>query len=127
MSKTSELMDARLQGMDYALRTIKEIGVEAFEKELQTRCNHKIAHTVSQQAINEASDNIKAWCYETVACLFYLGLRDEFDFGKKRINRLNNRMTEKVRCLNENFVTWDDYKQILQDELGVKVDMAWER
>lgn len=127
MSQADKLADARLQAMEYARRRIKEVGMDEFDKEMEWRINHKVAICISPQELNEASGKIKQWAYESVVAMTLLGLRDEFDFGKVRLNRLNDRMTLKARCLNDNFATWDDYKKILYDETGIKVAVVWER
>lgn len=127
MSKSDDLNLARLQGMDYALRQIEKNGIEDFRKELQWRFKRKIGVNISAREMNEASDRIKAWAYESVVTLALLTLRDEFDFGRKRLDRFNQRINEKSACLNENFATWDDYKKILKDETGIDVELIWMR
>ena len=125
MSKASELNDARLQGMQYALNQIKSNGIEAFEKEMKWRAGRKIGVNISQQELLEASVKIKSQCYDTIRAMSMLVLIDEFGFGKKRLHQYNDRYNLKTECLSEGFATWDDYIGILEDTLGEKFEERW--
>ena len=59
MSKASKEAIARLDGMDYALRRIREKGIEDFEREMQWRNENGISLPLTQQTINEGSWKIK--------------------------------------------------------------------
>ena len=127
MSKADREGDARLQGMDYALRVIKASGIEAFEKELQWRCNRKIKVSITQQELNDASNRIKEQTYDTIRCMALIVLHDEFDFGKKRLQRFNERYNRKVEGLTDNYVDWEDYIRIAEEIMGEKMEVRWNR
>ena len=50
-------------------------------------------------------------------------LHDEFDFGKQRCRRFWDRYTSKTACLMGDLVSWDDYTQMIRDELDLKIDI----
>lgn len=126
MSKASEIADAKLQGMTYALEQIEKIGLEEFKKEMEWRCNHRVSFKFTVQEFKEALVRMSNWHYETCNVMFLLTLWDEYDFSKEDLHRLNNRMSEKMRCLNDKYATWDDYKKILKDETGIDVSLYLE-
>ena len=126
MSKASEIADAKLQGMTYALEQIEKIGLEEFKKEMKWRCNHRVSFKFTVQEFKEALVRMSNWHYETCNVMFLLTLWDEYDFSKEDLHRLNNRMSEKMRCLNDKYATWDDYKKILKDETGIDVSLYLE-
>lgn len=127
MSKADDIAMARIAGMEYALRRIREAGMEEFEKELGWRNRNRIGMTITQQEINEASDRIKAQTYDTMRVMTLLTLHDEFGFGKARLDRFNERWNTKVECLTEDFAEWEDYKKILHDECGIDTEIRWNR
>lgn len=47
-----------------------------------------------------------------------LSIRDEFSFGRSRIERLMKRFENNVHCLREERITIDDIIETLKEELG---------
>lgn len=111
----------RLDGMDYALRRIEKIGTEEFRKELKTRYRSGISIQITPKELSDASDRIKEMCLDTVLTMATLVLHDEFDFGKKRVQRFYDRFMKKADCLRGDFVTWQDYSDIIKEELGINI------
>jgi len=114
---------ARLDGMAYALRTIKQNGVEAFERELAMRGRRGLAIPVSQADLVAGSQRIKEMTLDTVLTLAVATLHDEWQFGKKRCKRFADRYSLKASCLADNLVSWDDYTQMIKDELDLKIEI----
>lgn len=48
-------------------------------------------------------------------------LRDEFDFGPKRVKRFWDRFAFKTACIMSNMATWDDYQKMVKEELGLEI------
>lgn len=116
MSRIEKEAQIRIDGMEYALRRIKEIGIEEFEKELKWRGNVHFGLQLNPRELLETADSIIV--ESRVAAM--LVLHDEFDFGRKRIERFNSRFNDKMEGLNKSYVTWGEYLQIMHDELGIK-------
>ena len=125
MSKADQLNDARLQGMQYALNQIKKIGIEEFEKEMKWRSRVRIYFTITPQEIKKASDRMQGRILQIVRTMAMIVLHDEFDFGKKRLFRFNERYNKKVQALNEDYVTWQDYDQVFEEITGERLEMDW--
>ena len=50
-------------------------------------------------------------------------LRDEFGFGAKRLQRYIERFEGKMDCINEDYVTWVDIVDNIEEETGVKLSI----
>lgn len=114
MSRLDREAEARMNGMDYALRRIKEIGIEEFEKELEWRGRKNYSvHITSREAINAAEQ-----AYKHIRIATLITLYDEFDFDKKMLDRFNERYNDKMDSLNKGYVNWGDYENIIVNEIG---------
>lgn len=120
---TNKEAKLRMEGMDYALRQIEKIGTEAFRKELQIRGRTGIGVSLSPKELDDASQKIKEMCLDTVLTMTVAVLHDEFDFGKKRIQRFFDRYMFKSSCLQGGFATWQDYADTIKEELGITIDI----
>lgn len=114
MSRLDREAEARMNGMDYALRRIKEIGIDEFEKELEWRGRKNYSvHITSREAINAAEQ-----AYKHIRIAALITLYDEFDFDKKMLDRFNERYNDKMDSLNKGYVNWGDYEDIIVNEIG---------
>ena len=114
MSRLDREAEARMNGMDYALRRIKEIGIEEFEKELEWRGRKNFSvHITSREAINAAEQ-----AYKHIRIAALITLYDEFDFDKAMLDRFNERYNDKMDSLNKGYVNWGDYENIIVNEIG---------
>ena len=120
MSKASDLGNARLQGMAYALNRIKEIGLDEFEKELAWRARCVITTAISPQELYHNNSEIIKQHDEIARTLIILILHDEFDFGKKRLKRFLDRWQLKAGCVIEKYVSWPEMKALADEILGEK-------
>lgn len=127
MSKADDLNTARLQGMDYAFRQIKENGLDVFEKELQWRMKHGISMRLSQKEIDQSSLEFRQQFVAMTVCIAILVLHDEFGFGKKRLKQFETRYNIKSESLLSNYVSWDDYFALASEIIGEKFGIRWER
>lgn len=112
---------ARLDGMAYATRQIEAIGLDEFKRELAMRGRHDLALPVRPEDIMEASKRIKEMTLDTVLTMTVLVLHDEFGFGKKRCKQFTDRYSLKADCLAAGLVSWDDFTQIIKDELDLEI------
>ena len=110
--------------MDYATRQIQSIGMDAWLQELRSRKLHGLAITVSQKDIDVASETIKQMTISTVLTLAIAVLHDEFGFGHKRCLQFRNRFDSKADCLMGEWATWDDYIDMIKDELDIEIELV---
>lgn len=116
--KTAE---ARLGGMDYALRQIKQIGVDEFEKELKWRNRNGLDLPVSQKDILRNSNQLRMNILKFVLTIAIAILHDEYDFQTDECNRFRDRFNLKVACMDDGYASLDDYTDAIKEELDIDV------
>lgn len=125
MAKLNKEEQARREGMAYALKIAHEKGIEGLEEEIRFRNATFLPIAVPRAACNEAIEKIKNNTIDTVLVLSTVTLRDEFEFGKKRLERFKERFTLKTECLCEDYVTWEDLIEQLKEECGVATSIRY--
>lgn len=96
MSKLDQYMRGRTEGMEFALRLAKDKGIEELEKEVRFRNRTGISLNLTRQELAAGSQNIKNMTFDTMLAMSLMVLRDEFDFGKKRLERFKDRLLKKL-------------------------------
>ena len=86
MSKLDSYMQGRTEGMEFALRLVKDKGIEELEKEIRFRQRTGISLNVTRQELNEASNKIKEMTLDTFTLLSIACLCDLWGFGKKSVS-----------------------------------------
>lgn len=119
MAKVDKEEQARREGMAYALKIAKEKGIVALEEELRFRNALRMPIAVPRKNCDEAINNIKMNVVDTVTILSAMTLRDEFGFGKKRIQQYVERFNLKAECIMEDYTTWNDQIECLREECGL--------
>ena len=127
MSSINKEMQARTEGMTYALRIAKEKGLEELEKEIKFRNLTGISLNLSRKDLNKASEKIKEMTMDTFTILTVAVLHDEFGFGEKRCQRFIDRMNKKAECMIDDLCTWDDYIKSIKEELNINLQIRWTR
>lgn len=114
---------ARREGMAFALRIVKEKGIDGLEEECKFRGATQLPLALPKKAIDECVNNIKMNTIDTITILSAITLRDEFGFGKQRIQRFIDRFNLKAECIMEDYCTWQDNIQILKEEVGLDLSI----
>ena len=104
MSKLSKEELARFSGAEWMVRYVKENGLEAAEKELEMRGVRHIPLSVKEQDLKNFSEREKRNTIATVLMMSAMVLRDEFGFGRNRMNKFIDRFNKKTSCLVEGYV-----------------------
>lgn len=123
MSKEDMMSRYRIDGMEYALRIAKEQGIEGLEAEIHRRNRGGICVPVSQKELDLFSAKVKDKVFHTVLLMTLAVLRDTFGFGHIRAQRFMDRFQSKVDCIADGWASWEDYSEVLDEELGVKVEI----
>ena len=121
MSKMDSYMQGRTEGMEFALRLVKDKGIEELEKEIKFRQRTGISLNVTRQELNAASNKIKEMTLDTYSILSVACLCDLWGFGKKRCQQFMDKMSEGAQYLVDDLATWDDYRQAIQERLGFEI------
>lgn len=125
MAKLDQYMQGRTEGMEFALRLVKDKGIEGLEKEIRFRNRSGISLNVTSQELNAASDKIKDMTLDTVTALGIAALHDCFGFGKKRCERWKDTFKEGAKLLQEDMATWQDYINSIEEEIGISLKIRW--
>lgn len=123
MSKLDQYMRGRTEGMEFALRLAKDKGIEELEKEVRFRNRTGISLNLTRQELAAGSQNIKNMTFDTMLAMSLMVLRDEFDFGKKRLERFKDRFTQKATSLADDYCTWLDIIDTIKDETGIDLEI----
>lgn len=121
MGKVDNYAAGRSAGMILAQKIVKEGGIEALDKEIRFRNISGVNVGISQKDLDAKTDKIKKRTLDTVLIMAVAVLRDEFDFGKKRCSRFIERFNKKADCLMADMASWDDYIQMIQEEIGIEL------
>lgn len=121
---TNKIDQARLQGMSYALRIIKEKGIEEFEKELRYRDKNGIGIPVKADEVNKNFHKVTDQMIKLTLTASCAVLLDEFDFTHDDLVRFRDRYELKSACIGESYASWQDYIDILQNEAGITITLA---
>ncbi len=123
MSKLDQYMQGRTEGMEFALRLAKDKGIEELEKEVKFRNRTGISLNLTRQELAAGSQNIKNMTFDTMLAMSLMVLRDEFDFGKKRLERFKDRFTQKATSLTDDYCTWLDIIDTIKEETGIDLEI----
>lgn len=123
MSKLDQYMQGRTEGMEFALRLAKDKGIEELEKEVRFRNRIGVSLNLTRQELAAGSQNIKNMTFDTMLAMSLMVLRDEFDFGKKRLERFKDRFTQKAASLAGDYCTWLDIIDTIKDETGIDLEI----
>lgn len=114
----------RNDGLALAMKIVRDGGTEALEKEIKARGVTGINVNMSQKELEQALAPIKDLTIRTLLAMSVATLRDEYGFGKDRLQRFVNRFMEKTDCLMKGWVTWKDICQNIEDETGISIDFT---
>ena len=123
MSKLDQYMQGRTEDMEFALRLAKDKGIEELEKEVRFRNRTGVSLNLTRQELAAGSQNIKNMTFDTMLAMSMMVLRDEFDFGKKRLERFKDRFTQKAASLAGDYCTWLDIIDTIKDETGIDLEI----
>lgn len=74
---------------------------------------------VNQKQLDESVYKIKLNTIDTILIMSCMVLRDEFDFGQKRLDRFCERFNSKTEAICDGDIIWDDLIQTLKEETGL--------
>lgn len=125
MSKQSEYQRGREDGLDLALRIVRQDGLQGLEDEVKFRNITGISTSLAKKDLNQACTAIKERTLDTFTILGIAVLHDDFGFGEKRCQRFMDGLNRGADYLLEDLATWDDYIQAIKEETGLKLEIRW--
>ena len=114
-AKWAELEKARRDGIGYALGIVREKGIEGLEEDVRFRNISKVSVAMSEDEYKDLTERIS----QVILTLAEITLRDEFGFGKARIEKFADRLNEKADCIAKGYTTVEEQLEILEKETGM--------
>lgn len=111
----------RNDGLALALKIVREGGRDALEEEIRQRGVTGIHVNLTQEELIQALNPIKDMTIRTMLAMSVATLRDEYGFGRERLQRFIDRFTRKTDCLAANFITWRDICENIEEETGISL------
>ena len=127
MASYDQMSKWRLEGMFYAYAKIKDIGLDEFAKELEYRSKRGIQLVNTRKDQQKFEREIINRVQDVVMIFAIAVLVDEFDFGNEEVNRFIDRLKLKSECIEDKYLTWDEQRQIIKDEIGVDIRFRGDR
>lgn len=121
--KLNKEEQARREGMAYALKIVKDKGINGLEEEIRFRNVSMAPVALSRKELNEFTNNVKMNTIDTVTALSAYILRDKFGFGAVRIQRFINWVNEFADSVCGEWLTFSDIQKVIKDELGIELQM----
>ena len=108
MNKMREYERGREDGLDLALRIVRQGGLEALEKECRFRNITGIHTSLAVKDLDKASEKIKEVIADCYVVLSLAVLHDVFQFGEVRCQRFRNGLDKAADYINDGLVkrTW---------------------
>ena len=126
MAKSDKkIHEYRMSGAAWILDIAQRYGIDEAVKELKQRSAEFILLEVSHEELEACTKRIKNNVIDSICLLSAVTLRDEFDFGRSRLNRFIDRFNSKAECLADDDVSWADMRQTMREECGL--DFNWRR
>ena len=122
-----DLFRGRLDGMFYAYAKIKDEGLDKFAEELQYRSKRGVQLVNTRKDQRMFEQEVIQRVQDVVMIYAVAVLVDEFDFGNEEVNRFIDRLKLKSDCIEDKYLTWDEQKQIIKDEIGIDIRFRSER
>ena len=88
------------------------------EKESVINIKSKDINQIKESATNEAVSR----AFVLMMNVPLIVLRDNFGFGQKRLEKFIDEVKKNMVCLSEGYVSFEDLKNALEKETGVKVE-----
>ena len=118
-AKWAELEQARRDGIGYALGIVREKGIEGLEEDVRFRNISKVSVAMSEDEYKDLTERMGKRISQVILTLAEITLRDEFGFGKSRLEKFADRLNEKAGCVAEGYTTVEEQIEILEKETGM--------
>lgn len=118
-AKWAELEQARRDGIGYALGIVREKGIEGLEEDVRFRNISKVSVAMSEDEYKDLTERMGKRISQVILILAEITLRDEFGFGKSRLEKFADRLNEKAGCVAEGYTTVEEQLEILEKETGM--------
>ncbi|MBO7336435.1 MAG: hypothetical protein J6U42_05805 [Lachnospiraceae bacterium] len=123
MPKLSKEELARYSGAWWTLSLVDSLGREGAEKYLDERGIKGIPLAAKQSDLDKFCEEEKANTIATIMMMAAVTLRDEYDMDAEQIDRFIKRFNTKTECLLGQYVNWEELRDGLAEETGIKITL----
>lgn len=123
--------EARMQGMDYALRIVKEKGIDGLEKEIKMRTQTIAPLVYSRKEVDHFWNYISMCNFNNIMTASVYTLHECFGFGKDRLKKFENHFgklvkeTEDLDYLGEHYVRLEDFAIEMNEKFDLPNGINW--
>jgi len=123
---------ARRAGMAYAYKVLidaiqdqvtAEEAIEKLRQEMMYRNITTAPLSITKAQMKEFCDDVRKSYIAGFKCITLLTLLDEFGFGDEELDRFEKRFNTKCECIADDYATWKDYQEILEDECHRRLNL----
>ena len=125
MSKQDYIMQGRNEGIAFCDKIATEKGLEELQRVTRQRNLAGLRTLIDPRELEQDFRDATLQILDTVLIMSLIVLKDEFDFGTKRLDRFKKRFNDK---------TWIDMIEQVREENNIKLDlrkndvvMAWRK
>ena len=123
MSKQDYIMQGRNEGIAFCDKIAKEKGLEELQRVTRQRNLAGLRTLIDPRELDQDFRDATLQILDTVLIMSLIVLKDEFDFGTKRLDRFKKRFNDKTECLETGNVTWIDMIEQVREENNIKLDL----
>lgn len=123
MSKQEYIMQGRNEGIVFSVNIINEKGPDELIRIARQRKLAGLKTMIDPRLYERDLEEAKRQMLDTILIMSIIVLKDEFDFGSKRLDRFRKRFNEKSECLETGHVTWIDLIEQIQKENGIELQL----
>ncbi len=111
----------RNDGLALAEKIVRRGGLEELEKENRFRGVTGIHTSIAKKELEQATMAIKEMTLDTMLIMSVAVLHDEFGYGEKRCQRFIDRANRIAESLVDDMATWEDYREMIREEIGIEM------
>ena len=123
--KLKEYRRGRIDGLLMALTIVRDGGIEALVKEIETRGKMGINTALCMKELDVASNTIKNVAVETIRIACVSILHDKFGFGQTRCQRFVNAFDKLAEYLDKGWIVWMDLIDQIKKDLKLDMPDTW--
>lgn len=128
-SKADETIKWRNEGMAYALKIVKECGVEKLEEQVRLRGLLKVSLKFTAEELDKTLHAIGDRVYNNILTMVYAVLHDDFGYGNTRLRRFKTNFDKKVFLVSHqdpvgrHYARFIDYADEANRLIGMGIDI----
>ena len=120
--KLAEYNRGRQDGMDLALRVVKDGGIEALEREILARGRLGLKASITTKELDLASQHIKEIAIATIRIACVSILHDQFGFGQQRCQKFMDAFDKITSYLENGWAVWMDLIETIKQDMDLDLD-----